>query len=333
MNVPMKNLLLIFALIIIIFTSACKQAEDPAQGSPAPSVQYPSEYVLDEIELVPEGIAYSTSTKKFYLTSVAKSKIIEVERITGAQKDFIGEGAEGYSPGVGIYVDDQRQLLHAIGGYYMTNDSLSSLYTFDLISRKLVARHDVTGDHFLNDMVKDTEGNIYLTDTKGASVYLLKSGSDELEVFYSSPEIDIPNGIAISDDNTILYVASITKGIRIFNIKTKELLNEEDSTNKSKGIDGLEYYRGALYGVQNSAAGNPFNFRKLLLNAEGDTIMDVEVIDSGTPNLDVPLTFCFADNQAVVIGNSNLGHLNQETLTFPNPEALTKTKLIVYKID
>ncbi len=295
----------------------------------------PNEYVLKEKDLVPEGIAYSSKKGVFYLTSVAKSKIIEVDRKSGKQKDFIEEKAFGYSPGAGIYVDDERNLIHAIGGYYMMKDSLSSLFTFDINTKKLLGRYDVLdeGEHFLNDMVKDKEGNIYLTNSKDASIYLLKYKHNSLELFYKSPEIEFPNGIAISDDQKKLYIASIPKGVRVLDIATKSILNEADTLNISNGIDGLEFYGNHLYGIQNSAAGNPFNFRKLILNKTQDAIIGFEVIDGNTPNLDVPLTFCWAEKTAVVIGNSNLQYLDQETFIFSESDAVHNTKLLVYPLE
>lgn len=292
----------------------------------------PNEYVLDEKDLVPEGIAYSVKKDAFFLSSVTKSKIVKVDRNSGEQTDFIRANEFGYQPGVGIYVDDERNLIHALGGYYLMPDSLSSLFTFDLNTQKLLKRYDLNGTHFLNDMIQDENGNLYLTDTKGGAVFLLKYGADALEMFYKSPEIEFPNGIAISDDYTKLYVASM-KGVRVLDIFTKKILNEVDSLGISQGIDGLEFYKNHLYGVQNSVGDNGFNFRKLILNAAQDKIVDLEIIDSENPKLYVPLTFCFAENKAVVIGNSNLGHLNQETMQFSESDTIPKSRLLVYEID
>jgi len=293
----------------------------------------PNEYVLDEKDLVPEGIAYSEKKDAFYLTSVTKSKIISVDRETGIQTDFIFEQEFGYQPGVGIWVDDARNELHALGGYYLLADSLSSLFTFDINTHKLLKRYNLSDKHFLNDMVVDATGNIFLTDTKDASVFILKNGADSFELFYQSPEIELPNGIAISDDNSKLYIASMSKGIKVLDISSKRILNETDTLDISTGIDGLEFYKGHLYGIQNGNRSNGFNFRKLVLNEAQDEILDIEIIDSGNPDLYVPLTFCFAKNKAVVIGNSNLGHLNQETMQFSESDTIPKTKLLVYELD
>jgi len=292
-----------------------------------------TEYVLDEKDLVPEGIAYSAKKDAFYLTSVTKSKIIAVDRATGQQTDFIGKQEFGYQPGVGIWVDDKRNLVHALGGYYMLPDSLSSLYTFDIDTKKLLRRYNLSDQHFLNDMVVDKKGNIYLTDTKDASVFLLKKGADSLELFYTSPEIEFPNGIAISDDNSKLYVASMPTGVKVLDVASKRILNQTDTLDISTGIDGLEFYKGHLYGIQNGVGANGFNFRKLVLNEAQDKIVKAEIIDSGNPDLYVPLTFCFAENTAVVIGNSNLGHLNQETMQFSEFDTIPNTKLLVYEIE
>jgi DNA-binding beta-propeller fold protein YncE len=294
-----------------------------------------NEYVLNEKDLVPEGIDYSKKKDAFYLTSVAKSKIVEVDRKSGKQKDFIGKHEFGYTPGVGIYVDDKRNLLHAIGGYYRYKDSLSSLFTFDINTKKLLQRYDVTdeGEHFLNDLIQDGKGNIYLTDSKDSSIYLLKHENDFLELFYKSSEIEFPNGIAISDDNTKLYIASFSKGVRTLDVSTKRILNEPDTLGISQGIDGLEFYKGHLYAVQNGVRANTFNFRKLILDQTQETIINVEVVDGHTPKLDVPLTFCLVENEALVIGNSNLQYLNQETFNFVESDTIPNTKLLVYTLE
>ncbi len=316
----MNNYLLFITVCVICFASC--ESKDRTY------------YELDEIELTPEGIAYSATTDLFYLTSIAKSKIITVDGETGTQEDFISEKEAGFMPGVGIVVDDKRGVLHALGGYYMLKGSHTALYTFDIESKKLLKKYAVvdTGDHFLNDLIQDMTGNLYITDTKASAVYFLKNGNDSLELYYQSKEIEYPNGIAISGDYTKLYVASTTKGVRVFDIPTKTILNGVDGTGISLGIDGLEYFKGSLYAIQNSYAANGDNFRKLILNKSEDEVSKVEVIDSNNPDLDVPLTFCIANDKAIVIGNSNLEHLDQISLTFPQPDSLKKTKLLIYPL-
>ena len=320
----------IFSFLFAALITSCVTKTDKIEKSPIIR-----EYIMDERDLVPEGIAYSEKNDVFYLTSIGKFKIIEVDRKTGLQKDFIKEHEFGFAPGAGIYVDDNRNLLYALGGYYMIKDSTSSLFTFDMTTKWLLKKYHVQdeGEHFLNDMIMDKSGNLYLTDTKDYSVYILKNDGDKLELFFKSPEIQYPNGIAISDDNTKLYIASISKGVRVLDILSKTILNQEDTLGVSQGIDGLEFYEGNLFGLQNSFGPNSFNFRKLILNDSQDKILRSEVIDSHTEKLDLPLTFCIMENKAVVIGNSNLQYLNQESFKFQESDTIKKTRLLVYEMD
>lgn len=311
-----------FFIAILLFLASCQTPE-------------PTQYILNEIDLVPEGIAYSKNNKAFYLTSIAKSKIIVVDEKSGNQYDFIAEKEFGFTPGCGIWVDDSMNRLYAVGGYYTSSRATTFLYSFNLRTRQLLKKYEIadTGDHFLNDMVVDNKSNIYLTDTKASAIYLLKSGSDSLQQFFVSEEIKYPNGIAISDDFTKLYIASHTQGVRVMDISTKTLLNERDTTLISKGIDGLEFYKGNLYGIQNAVRANGHSFRRLLLNSTQDQITGMEIIDSNNPMLNVPLTFCIAGKKAVVIGNSNLQFLNQDKLEFTLTDSTKNTHLLVYELN
>lgn len=199
-----------FLISVILFAVSCQTPE-------------PTEYILNEIDLVPEGIAYSKNNNAFYLTSITKSKIIVVDEESGNQYDFIAEKEFGFTPGCGIWVDDSINRLYAVGGFYTSSRAITFLYSFDLNTRQLLKKYEIadTSDHFLNDMVVDNKSNIYLTDTKASAIYLLKSGSDSLQPFFVSDEIQYPNGIAISDDFTKLYIASHTQGIRVMDISTK----------------------------------------------------------------------------------------------------------------
>ena len=314
----MRYYIFLIALLILV---GCKE-------------KLPIEYVIDELLLVPEGIDYSPQKNAFYLSSIAQSKIIKINRTTGEQEDFIKSNEHGYTPGVGVYIDDKKNTLYALGGYYMFSDSLSSLYVFDMDSGKLKNRFNIkdSGEHFLNDMVMDKKGNLYITNTKDSSIYLLKQGSDSLKLFYKSSEIKHPNGIAISDDNTKLYIATYFNGVRSLNIEKKAILNEIDTLGHSQRIDGLEFYKGHLYGIQKGQDTITNNFRKLVLSEDQNTIIGEEVIDSNNPDLSKPLTFCIVNNQAVVIANSNLQYLDQVNFTFSQTDSIKKTKLLVYDL-
>ncbi|MEL6987452.1 MAG: hypothetical protein AAGK97_06440, partial [Bacteroidota bacterium] len=262
------------------------------------------------------------------------SKIIKVDRLTGEQSDFITSHEYGYSPGVGVYIDNEQNHLYAIGGYFFLKDSLSSLFKFNLETGDLIQRYDMenTGAHFINDLIPDRNGNFYITNTKDSSIYLLRNGSDQFEFFFKSTEIQYPNGIAISDDNSKLYIATYSKGVRTLDIKTKKIINDIDTSGMSAGIDGLEFYNGNLFGLQYGVQANSHNFRKLILDESQSKVIDIIEIDANNPELDLPLTFCIHDNQAVAIANSNIQYLDQRKFTFATPDSIELSKLKVYDL-
>lgn len=316
----MKFVTLLFTILIVI--AGCNP-------------QHRVNYMIEETELVPEGIDYSETNDRFYLTSIAKSKIITVDAESGAQNDFISEGEYGFMPGVGIFADDKQNRLLALSGYFRLPETKTTLFEFDLSSGELLHKYTVqdTGRHFLNDLTVAENGDVYITDTSGSAIYLLENDANKLKSWLQSEEIQYPNGITISNDSKKLYVASYTRGVRIIDLQTRQILNAADSTTNSKGIDGLEFYRGNLYAIQNGVETNGDNFRKLELNKTGDNITGISIIDSGNPELDVPLTFCIAGNKAVVIGNSNLHFLNQEDYSFDEPDSLMNTNLLIYELE
>ena len=292
-------------------------------------------YILDEIDLVPEGIAFSEAKQKYYISSVAKSKIISVDKAGGEQEDFIHEQEYGFMPGVGVLVDDDKNVLHALCGHFRLNDSLTSLFTFDLDSKALLKRYslqDKEGSHFLNDLIMDNLGTIYITDSKAAAVYQIRPEANSLELFLKSDEIQYPNGIAISDDQTKLYVAAHLNGVRIIDIKTRTILNGKDSLGISSRIDGLEFYNNHLYAVQYGSESTDENFRKIVLSENQAQIIGAEELSTTSGKLNVALTFCIEHNRAVVIGNSNLQYLDQEKFIITNPDSLEKTRLLIYDL-
>lgn len=309
----MDNRIIIGGLLLLLALAACTAPRE--------------HYVLNEKELVPEGIAYAPQARAFFITSIVQAKIIRVDEVTGEQTNFIDNGEFGYLPGVGIYVDETADKLYAIGG----NDSLSAMFVFSLSTGTMENRYSANDGryHFLNDLTMDADKNIYITDSNGSDVWWLPHHGDSLQLFYRSDAIHFPNGIACSDDNRFLYVASFDHGVRVLDLKTKELINATDSA--GKGIDGLEYYRGNLYGVQNGNPDRHHYFLQLQLTPSRDRISSEKILDHYPPH-NLPLTFAVAGSNAVIITHSNLQHVEQKTMTIPHPDSLKNTVLKIVNL-
>ncbi|MCU0461359.1 MAG: SMP-30/gluconolactonase/LRE family protein [Bacteroidales bacterium] len=202
----MKNicLLTIFSLLIV----SCNQENNNNIA-----------YRISEKDLIPEGITYSSTTNSFYLSSIFKTKIIQIDAETGEFKDFIPSDLLNLSF-LGLFVDETRNHLWACGIMSQNDNTESMVSKFNLITGELLKTYSYsdTVSNTYNDLVQDGEGNVYFTDSDGQCVCKIDIRTDSVTVFFDGIEILHPNGITISPDNKYLYVASNDKGIRVLDI-------------------------------------------------------------------------------------------------------------------
>jgi DNA-binding beta-propeller fold protein YncE len=295
-----KAFTIIFVLLLIY---SCKQSE-----------YYDVAYRITEKDLIPEGITFSTLTNSFYVSSIYKTKIVQIDANTGEFKDFTLPGLLGLRM-LGMVVDDERKHLWACGNISRDNKEISAIVKLDLITGDLIKVYEYvdTFSNTFNDLVLDKQGNVFFTNSSTQTIYQINNDVDSITVYYDGKSVEYPNGITISPDNKYLYVASGNNGIRIINIATKEIVNSDNSNFNSKGIDGLKYYNKSIIGIQNYVA-NPSdrNICRYFLNEEGTEIISTEIIDKNNPYFDVPTTFVLDDNSLFCLANSQLLNINNE---------------------
>src|SRR5215203_2052308 len=88
-----------------------------------------------EKDLIPEGIAVDGRTGSIYVSSIAKHKIIKIYG-QGKSKDFISANENGFLEGLGMKVDQKRNLLWAISVITAPKSYISQVHGFDLTSGK-----------------------------------------------------------------------------------------------------------------------------------------------------------------------------------------------------
>ncbi len=134
--------------------------------------------------------------------------------------------------------------LHAPCGLGIYKDRLytverNNLTEIDIASGKIVKRYPIEGADFMNDLVIDDDGTIYITDTSPSAhaasrIYRFKNG--EVEVWTDSDEINRANGLFLHEDK--LLVGNTGDGC----LKSVELANKHISTIACLGagvVDGI----------------------------------------------------------------------------------------------
>jgi sugar lactone lactonase YvrE len=233
-------------------------------------------FKIPEGDLVPENLAYDPATREFFFGSTTKNKIVRCTS-AGSCKPF----ATGLGTVLGLKVDPVTKTLWATSN----SSNESGLFHYDLASGKLIRKFTLTGAHIFNDLVVTEAGDVFVTDTRAGAVYRLRNTIGDLEVLPGAEKLPAANGIALSPDQTRLYLASFGDGISLVDPasgKTRPIARPPNIC--LAYIDGLYAYRRSLIAIQNG----PMTPRvvRLHLDNSRDRIVRLEVLERRNPIFD-----------------------------------------------
>ena len=264
----------------------------------------------------PESVAYSP-----------KQNVLFVSNVNGKpdQKDQNGFISK-ISPSKGSIIElNWVTGLNAPKGIAISNDNsklyvsdITDLVEIDIASGKIINRFHAPGSSFLNDVVSDNQGNIYVSDTGTNTIYKLdtklENSTSSLQVWLQNPQLNGPNGLHIYNTKNRLVVVSLGPlskpggGIEVIDIKNKTISNlgKEGTTSPFGGLDGIESdASNTHYYVTDNPAGKIYD-----VNADGTGY--VTLIDLHTH------------------GAADLGSiLSQNTIIIP---LMQDNKLVAYKL-
>ncbi len=281
--------------------------------------------MVPQKSLIPEGIAVGPSGE-IYLSNIYAKNIIRANS-DGAEPKVIWTRFTGEFSGVGITEKNGKL-------YNLANTKHQSVFQIIDIEKEELFQNYLVSDTprtFLNDLAVTSKGKVYITDSDRSRIYTIEN--DSLVVFIESDEIQYPNGIALSDDEQTLYMASFTKGIRIYDLLSGQFVNEVDELGVTRAIDGLKYYQNSLIGIQN-ASRNPEEhcIVRFYLDNEGSGIDRVDTLFVNHPTFNIPTTFDIKDGWVYCLSNSQLDNLDQEKMQLINEEDLTDTYILKFKL-
>ena len=324
----MKKFLCLLCLTILIAACDSKIKQNNSNNN----IYKPEiAFSVDEKDLVPEGITYDPQTKQFYLSSINKRKIIVVDK-NGIHSDFIQPGQDGILRCLGLKVDLQRRRFWAVSNE--SGRSCVNIYNID--SGELINKFSLQSDvrHSFNDLVLTNNGNAYITDRAGNGIYFVPSQLNELELFIKSDSLlQLPNGISISPDNSILYVASHTKGILLIDIENKSIQTIENWLLANiRGVDGMMLYNNSLVCIR---SGDPdkskHHITRYWLSKNGREIIKAEIIDHKNKMFDDPTTGVIIDNYLYCIAVTSLGVFAEGKMD--QTDLLKNPVVLKYKLD
>ncbi|MBI4751179.1 MAG: SMP-30/gluconolactonase/LRE family protein [Acidobacteria bacterium] len=287
-----------------------------------PVSQASVKFTIGEKDLIPEGITWDPVDQVYFVGSIYKQKILRIDR-AGKVTEFVPSGQDGLGPVIGLKVDPKRRWLWACSAWEKRGDAPvggdGGVFRYDLKTGRLLQKYELKNQpvaHFLNDLALDSQGGAFVTDSETSSVYVIRPGKSELELFVQSPELIYPNGLALTPDGKQLFVAQYD-GIILVDVKTKKLSRlTHPETVTVAGIDGLSLNGRSLIAVQNSF--EPNRVIRFDLNSKLNQVERAEVLEARNPHFVIPTTGTMAGKEYVVLANSQLDRLGPDgNLTEP----------------
>jgi DNA-binding beta-propeller fold protein YncE len=239
-------LTLIFTIFVLETTNVAvaqesdqiqKLWETPAQLKTPESVFYePTENVLfvSNIDGKPEE-----KDGQGFISKISSSNgtVIELNWVTGLNAP---KGMAASSDSSKLYVAD-----------------ITDLVEIDIVNGQITNRYNAPGSAFLNDVVSDEQGNIYVSDTGTNATYKFDSSNrSSLQIWLQNTELNSPNGLYVDNSTNKLVVVGDSLILVDLENKTISDLGEQVPIASLDGIEADTSER--LYYVTNWAAGKVY---------------------------------------------------------------------------
>ena len=297
---------------------------------------------LADTIVMPETLAHDPESGRFFLGTVRDGLILVHQGVPGEDAEwetFVdSRQVEGLDAVMAVAVDAERGHLWAASGmlgqyrdYSAGKFGRTALVRFDLATGEKLSVHPVTdeGDHILGSLAVASDGTVYAADTLASSVYRLAPDAEHPEAFMGHPDFSSLRGIALSDDDRLLYVADYERGIYVADLSQEQAytLAVPDSLNVG-GIDDLHWWDGHLVMIQNGIA--PQRVVRLQLGEDGLGVTNVFPVEAAHPEFDTPTYGTLVDNQLYYLAAN---HWDDVSARGEVPEDLPSTPIVRTRVD
>jgi len=202
-----------------------------AVGFAAPVI---NEITLPGTRVFPESIT-STANGTLIVGSLGHGNVSRIAPGKTTAEEWIKPGTGGLNQVLGVYADEKGKTLWVCSNNLEKKGEATSVKAFDLSTGTLKGTYPLPGDDALcNDIAVAADGTTYVSDTRQASILLLKRGGKDLEIAAKDPLLGGADGLAFGE-KTILYVNCVTTG--------KLLRLDLGPDGKSKGVIDLKLSR------------------------------------------------------------------------------------------
>ena len=233
-----------------------------------------------------EGIDIDARNGAIYVTSIRHRNVYVLDG-DKQLRPFVQLPASGYamSAATSVIVDGARDRLFiaTAGLRHMAAHQPSDSATSELIQVGLadgiVQRRWTLGDGtgVPGEIAITPTGDVLVSDGTRGVLYRLESGASALRIVQSAL-LRSPQGIAVSADGVVAWVADWSRGILRWDLATDTIVSVSLQDGQVlRGVDGLRRAGNRLIGVQNGT--DRPRIVSITLSPAGDRIADITTLD------------------------------------------------------
>jgi len=268
--------------------------------------------VTEDKDLVPEGLAWDPKREVFYLGSLHRRKIVQIN-LESRVSDFLQSQQEPFLPILGIRLDPSDGTIWANTWEEKPSASRSEILHIDGNGRVLGRfAPEGSAQHGFNDLVVRRAGDIFITDSLANQAVRLDPVRKTFSPLQFHRKLYYPNGIALADDDRTLYIADAL-GVLKYDLTASSSVDIAPGPhNTLAGADGLYWYRGSLVAIQNGIGTPRVAAHKL--SADGTRVSKVAVLEFRTTLVALPTTGAIRGSDFYFIANSQIDNLNGDKI-------------------
>jgi hypothetical protein len=181
--------------------------------------------------------------------------------------------------GLAVDADNNRLWLSSsasplFSGYPVAHRGQGALFELDLNTLEVLGRYDIPEDglkHEPGNLVVSGDDHVYLIDRVFPIIYQKTPEGKKLEPFFASTDLLGLTDIAISPDNSRIFISDVAQGIMVVDPITYRAarLSGPETLNLG-GIASVDYKEGQLFIVQ--AGFEPQRIIRLTLDGTGEAV-------------------------------------------------------------
>jgi DNA-binding beta-propeller fold protein YncE len=284
----MKLLTTTCTLALAILILACQTSKQPEDTSSVDSTEFATPVKLtmkwetDTVLTTCESVIYDKANDVLYVANINGDPSVKDGNGFLSKVTLDGKVSE---PSWVKGIDAPKGMGIFNGKLYVAD--IDRIHEIDIATGKISKTYPATGAKFLNDITVDDAGGVYVSDTGGGTIYLIKDGvlSKWIE------NIASPNGL-LAENNQLLVLGFESKVLSSIDVATKQITQKTDSIDNGDGIEAIGggAYLASSWNGMVHYVGPDFK-RTLILDTTADQVSAADIEYIAEKNLLLVPTF------------------------------------------